>query len=71
MTLAEKLNVSGIYPDFMLRTQDRAVELAEYGINELGCYAQYPLEDAKIYVRSVDGQTAHWSGLWVRGGDDT
>lgn len=62
MTLAERLNADRIYPDIALTTTDRQVPLGEYSITELGCHAQYPLEDAKIYVQSKDGQEACWNG---------
>lgn len=65
-SFAEKLNAAKIYPDFVLRRADNDEvldgKLDSHGISEFGCYAQHPLEDADIYILSVDGRQAKWNG---------
>lgn len=61
MTLADKLNAAGIYPNIELRDRtDAAVDRSQHGIEELGCYSPYPMSDAKVYVRTTT-EEAQWT----------
>lgn len=60
-SLAQRLNDAKVIPSFCLMTPDgNVVDNKDFKIGELGCYAQYPLSDAKIYVIDENGEEAQW-----------